>query len=80
MQQHAASFLARTEANTGSEMPHFIKNAFGDYLLRGILAHRFLRLRYGERRTERLLASSRKRRAFCPSCAARRMTRPWHPW
>ena len=48
VQQHAASFIARTEASTGSELPRFIKDEFNAFLEHGILAHGFLRLRCGE--------------------------------
>lgn len=74
VQQHAASFIAHTEASTGAELPRFIKDEFDAYLECGILAHGFLRLRCGERGHDKLLAFSCKRRGFCPSCGARRMT------
>ena len=32
MQQHAASFIAHTEASTGSELPRFIKDEFDAFL------------------------------------------------
>ena len=48
VQQHAASFIAHTEASTGSELPRFIKDEFDAFLECGILAHGFLRLRCGE--------------------------------
>lgn len=51
MQQHAASFIAHTEASTGAELPRLIKDVIKDgfdaFLERGILAHGFLRLRGG---------------------------------
>jgi hypothetical protein len=74
VQQHAASFIAHTEASTGSELPRFIKDEFDAFLECGILAHGFLRLRCGECGHDRLLAFSCKRRGFCPSCGARRMS------
>ncbi len=74
VQQHAASFIARTEASTGSELPQFIKAEFDAFLECGILAHGFLRLRCGECGHDKLLAFSCKRRGFCPSCGARRMS------
>jgi len=74
MQQHAASFIAHTEASTGSELPRFIKDEFDAFLECGILAHGFLRLRCGECGHDKLLAFSCKRRGFCPSCGARRMS------
>lgn len=40
----------------------------------GMLAHGFLRLRCGECGHDKLLAFSRKRRGFCLSCGARRMS------
>ena len=39
----------------------------------GILAHGFLRLRCADCGHQKLVAFSRKKRAFCPSCGARRM-------
>ena len=39
VQQHAASFIAHTEARTGSELPRFVKDEFDAFLECGILAH-----------------------------------------
>ncbi|MFN9744547.1 MAG: transposase zinc-binding domain-containing protein [Betaproteobacteria bacterium] len=55
-------------------MPRFIKDEFEAFLECGILAHGFLRLRCGECCHDKLLAFSCKRRGFCPSCGARRMS------
>jgi len=74
VQQHAASFIANTEASAGSELPRFIKDEFDAVLDCGILAHSFLRLRCGECGHDKLLAFSCRRRGFCPSCGARRMS------
>jgi hypothetical protein len=74
VQQHAASFVAHTEASTGAELPRFIRDEFDAFLDCGILAHGFLRLRCGECGHDKLLAFSCKRRGFCPSCGARRMS------
>ena len=74
VQQHAASFIAHTEASTGAALPRFIKDQFDAFLECGILAHGFLRLRCGECGHDKLLAFSCKRRGFCPSCGARRMS------
>jgi hypothetical protein len=68
VQQHAARFIAHTEASTGAELPRFIKDEFDAFLDCGIL-----RLRCGECGHDKLLAVSCKRRGFCPSCGARRM-------
>lgn len=74
MQQHAASFIAHTEASTGAKLPHFIEDAFDAFRECGTLAHGFLRLRCGECGHDKPLAFSCKRRGFCPSCGARRMS------
>ena len=68
MQQHAASFIARTEAGTGAALPRFVTEEFDAFLECGILACGFLWLRCGECGLNKLLAFSCKRRAFCPSC------------
>ena len=41
VQQHAATFIAHTEASTGAELPRFIKDEFDAFLACGILAHGF---------------------------------------
>ena len=74
VRQHAASFIAHTEASTGAELPRLIKDEFDAFLECGILAQGFLRLRCGECGYDKLLAFSGKRRGFCPSCGARRMS------
>jgi hypothetical protein len=74
VQQHAASFIAHTEASTGAALPRFNKAEFDAFLECGILAHGFLRLRCGECGHDKLVAFSCKRRGFCPSCGARRMS------
>ena len=74
VQQHAASFIAGTEASTGAALPRCIKDEFDAFLECGILVHGFLWLRCGECGHEKLQAFSCKRRGFCPSCGARRMS------
>ncbi len=74
VQQHAARFVAHTEASTGARLPRFVKDEFDAFLECGILAHGFLRLRCDECGHDTLLAFSCKRRGFCPSCGARRMS------
>ncbi len=54
--------------------PAFIKNEFDAFLECGILPHGFLRLCCGECGHDKLLAFSCRRRGFCPSCGARRMS------
>ncbi len=41
VQQHAASFIAHTEARTGAELPRFITDEFDAFLECGILAQGF---------------------------------------
>ncbi|EFK94877.1 truncated transposase, partial [sediment metagenome] len=41
VQQHAASFVAHTEASTGAELPRFINDEFKAFVECGILAHGF---------------------------------------
>jgi hypothetical protein len=74
VQQHATSFIAHTEANTGAEVPRFIKDESDAFLECGILAYGSLRLRCGECGHDKLLAFNCKRRGFCASCGARRMS------
>lgn len=74
MKQNAASFIANSEASTGAELPRFIKDEFDAFLECGIVPHGFLRLRCSECGHDKLLAFSCKRRGFCPSCGARRMS------
>ena len=74
VQEHAESFFAHVEAETGASLPQFVKEEFDAFLECGILAHGFLRLRCGDCGHEKLVAFSCKRRGFCPSCGARRMT------
>ena len=57
VQQHAADFIAHTEASTGGELPRFVKDEFDAFLECGILAHGFLRLRCGECGHDKLLAA-----------------------
>ena len=54
-------------------MPRFVKAEFAAFLVCGILAHGFLRLRCSDCGHDKLVANSRKRRGFCPSCGALRM-------
>ena len=73
VQQHAATFIAETEAAAGADLPQFVKDEFDAFLECGILAHGFLRLRCGDCGHDKLVAFSCMRRGYCPSCGARRM-------
>ena len=68
------SFFAQTEQATGAGLPQFVRDEFDAYLEYGILAPGFLRLRCADCGHDKLLAFSCKRRGFCPSCGARRMS------
>lgn len=74
VQQHAATCIAETAAATGADLPQFVKDECDAFLECGILAHGLLRLRCGDCGHDKLVAFSCKRRGFCPSCGARRMT------
>ena len=71
--QHAGTFFAEAEAAAGADLPQFFKDEFEAFLNCGILAHGFMRLRCSDCGHDKLVANSRKRRGFCPSCGARRM-------
>jgi hypothetical protein len=73
VQQHAATFFTEAEVAGGADLPQFVKDEFDAYLECGILAFGFLRLRCGDCGDDKLVAFSRKRWGFCPSCGARRM-------
>ena len=73
-QQHAQTFFAQTGVATGAGLPQFVKDEFDTFLECGILAHGFLRLRCADCGHDKLVAFSCKRRWFCRSCGARRMS------
>ena len=58
----------------GRCLPGYVVREFEDYLECGRLEHGFLRVRCESCHHEKLVAFSCKRRGFCPSCGARRMT------
>ena len=74
VQQHAQSFFTQTEETTSASLPPFVKDEFDAFLECGILAHGFLRLRCADCGYDKLVAFICKRRGFCPSCGARRMS------
>jgi hypothetical protein len=88
--QHLETFLASLHDDPAAKgLPAYVEREFYDYLQCGILAYGFLRLGCDTCPQETLLAFSCKRRAFCPSCAGRRMAQtaahlvegvmPWVP-
>jgi len=87
---HLETFLASLDDDPDATgLPAYVQREFYAYLQCGILAHGFLRLGCDTCPKELLLPFSCKRRGFCPSCAARRMTQtaahlvtcvlPWVP-
>ncbi len=74
IQQHAATFFVQAQDATGSSLPRYVKDEFDAFLECGILAHGFLRLHCGGCKQDQLVAFSCKRRGFCPSFGAKRMS------
>ena len=74
VQEHAETFFAQVECETGAGLPDFVKDEFDAFLECGVLAHGFVRLRCADCGHEKLVAFSCKRRGFCPACSARCMT------
>ncbi len=74
IQNNWLSFQAQVEQDTGYPLPDFVIKEFEEYLRCGILAHGFLRAQCVSCKFEHLVAFSCKRRGFCPSCGARRMS------
>ena len=73
VEQHYPAFLDALAAQ-GRSLPGYVQQEFQAYLKCGRLEHGFLRVRCTQCHAERLVAFSCKRRGFCPSCGARRMT------
>lgn len=74
IQNNWLSFQEQVERDTGYPLPDFVVKEFEEYLRCGILAHGFLRAQCESCKFEHLVAFSCKRRGFCPSCGARRMS------
>lgn len=74
--QHAASLIAPTEASTESELPRIVQDAFDALLERDMLAQGYPGLHGSGCDHAKLLAFRCKRRGFCPSRGARRMSQP----
>jgi ribosomal protein S27E len=72
LQEHWSEFLADVEIG-GGDSPAFVLDEVEAFLRCGIPAHGFLRVRCNDCGHSRVVAFSRKRRGFCPSCVGRRM-------
>lgn len=73
VEQHYPAFV-ESLARSGRALPGYVHGEFEAYLKCGRFEHGFLRVRCASCRAEKLVAFSCKRRGFCPSCGARRMT------
>ena len=73
VERHYPEFLVAL-SERDRHLPLYVENEFESYLKCGRLEHGFLRVRCTTCHAERLVAFSCKRRGFCPSCGARRMT------
>jgi ribosomal protein S27E len=73
VEQRYPEFVAAREVS-GRPLPRYVQDEFEAYLKCGRLEHGFLRVRCEACHAEKLVAFSCKRRGFCPSCGARRMT------
>lgn len=73
IERHYPAFLAQRAADE-RPLPRYVQREFEQYLKCARLEYGFLRVRCERCHAERLVAFSCKRRGFCPSCGARRMT------
>ena len=71
--EYLSEFRARL-AQKGIELPEFVEQEFDADLACGCLKHGFLGVRRERCHAEQLVAFSCKKRGFCPSRGARRMT------
>jgi len=73
IEQHYPDFRSAMEAQD-RPLPSYVQDEFEAFLQCGRLENGFLRVRCEECKHEHLVAFSCKRRGFCPSCGARRMS------
>ena len=73
IQRHWPSFVAHCEAHD-HPVPNFIKKEFEAYFRCGVLDYGFARIYCQECHYDRLIGFSCKKRGFCGSCLARRMS------
>ncbi len=73
IEQHYPDFLSEMEAQERS-LPSYVQDEFEAFLECGRLENGFLRVCCEDCKHEHLVAFSCKKRGFCPSCGARRMT------
>jgi len=73
IQGHWRTFTREREAE-GRYLPAHVRREFEFFLGCGVLSNGFMRLKCDSCRHEKLVAFSCKRRGFCSSCGARRMS------
>jgi ribosomal protein S27E len=73
VERYCPEFVTAREA-AGRPLPKYVQEEFEAYLKCGRFEYGFLRVRCEDCHAEKLVAFSCKRRGFCPSCGARRMT------
>ncbi len=73
IQGHLATFIEERKIE-GRPLPEYVLKEFDAYLKCGIPAHGFLRLKCTSCEKEKFVAFSCKKRGFCPSCCAKRMS------
>jgi ribosomal protein S27E len=79
VERHYPEFK-ETLSQQGKHLPKFVEREFDDFLRCGRLENEFFRVVCGDCKHEKLVAFSCKRRAFCPSCGARRMAESAPCW
>ena len=74
VRENLETFLREaTDQHDGGGLPSFIEREFRKFPTCGALTRGFARVRCEDCAFERLVATSCKRRSFCPSCGGRRM-------
>lgn len=73
IEKNLPAFMSKCEAD-GHPLPSFIKREFEAYLKCGVLDYGFARVYCQECQYDRLIPFSCKKRGFCGSCLARRMS------
>lgn len=73
VQEYYPALKAHLAAQS-EDLPAYVEREFEEYLRCGRLEHGFVRVRGDSRHAAPLVAFRGKRRGFCPSCGARRMT------
>ena len=73
VQENFLSFVKERERE-GRYLPGHVIKEFESFLQCGVLSNGFMRLKCGDCKHEKLVGFSCKRRGFCSSCGARRMS------